>query len=475
MDETRDGQPRDEQRMRLQLDEEGSSGARIKVIGVGGGGGNAVNRMVRVGLDGVEFIVANTDRQALAANAATVKLQIGSKLTKGLGAGADPNVGRHAALEDTEKIIQALDGADMIFVTTGLGGGTGTGAAPVIASLASELGALTVAVVTKPFKFEGKKRQIQAERGLEALRDCVDTIITIPNERLLTIIDRTTPMTEAFATADDVLRQAIQGISDLILVPGLINLDFADVKTIMAGMGLAMMGTGVAEGPDRAMEAARRAISSPLLEGASVNGARGVIINVTGGPDLSLVEVSEASCIVQEAADEDANIIFGAVVDPALKGKVKITVIATGFGPQEFARPAAPTAGFTPVDMSHYTEHARVRAESAATVAAAQAAQAAAPRLSIARRPLLDLPLAVSAGTQAAAPVTSAAPPSTAASTSAPPSASQSPMSMADGRAASSTEPVADLDDLRKLDAVDPDFDLGSTFDVPAFLRRQEG
>src|SRR5207237_1200709 len=222
----------------------------------------------------------------------------------------------------------------------GVGGGAGTGAAPVIASLATELGALTVAVVTKPFKFEGKKRQMQAERGLEALRECVDTIITIPNERLLTIIDRTTPMTDAFATADDVLRQAIQGISDLILVPGLINLDFADVKTIMAGMGLAMMGTGVAEGQDRAIEAARRAISSPLLEGASVNGSRGVIINVTGGPDLSLVEVSEASSIVQEAADEEANIIFGAVVDPGLKGKVKITVIATGFGPPQAARTA---------------------------------------------------------------------------------------------------------------------------------------
>ena len=276
-------------------------------------------------------------------NAAPVKLQIGSKLTKGLGAGADPNVGRQAALEDTEKLIQALDGADMIFVTTGLGGGTGTGAAPVIASLASELGALTIAVVTKPFKFEGKKRQLQAERGLEALRDCVDTIITIPNERLLTIIDRTTPLTDAFATADDVLRQAIQGISDLILVPGLINLDFADVKTIMSGMGLAMMGTGIAEGEDRAIEAARRAISSPLLEDASVNGARGVIINVTGGPDLSLVEVSEASSIIQEAAHEDANIIFGAVVDPALKGKVKITVIATGFGPPA-RRPAAPSS-----------------------------------------------------------------------------------------------------------------------------------
>ena len=258
----------------------------------------------------------------------------------------------------------------MVFVTTGLGGGTGTGAAPVIASLASELGALTIAVVTKPFKFEGKKRQLQAERGLEALRDCVDTIITIPNERLLTIIDRTTPLTEAFATADDVLRQAIQGISDLILVPGLINLDFADVRTIMSGMGLAMMGTGIAEGQDRAVEAARRAISSPLLEGACVNGARGVIINVTGGPDLSLVEVSEASSIVQEAADEDANIIFGAVVDPTLKGKVKITVIATGFGPHVGTRPVGSVAR-TPVDLTQYGDGARLRGEAAIVAPAA--------------------------------------------------------------------------------------------------------
>src|SRR5829696_5638853 len=332
----------DSKEMRLMLEEERRAGARIKVIGVGGGGGNAVNRMVRAGFEGVEFIVANTDLQALQHNAAPVKIQIGAKLTKGLGAGADPNVGREAALEDTDSLIQALTGADMVFVTTGLGGGTGTGAAPVIASLASELGALTIAVVTKPFRFEGKKRLAQADRGLAALRECVDTIITIPNERLLTIIDRGTPLPEAFATADDVLRQAIQGISDLILVPGLINLDFADVKTIMSGMGIAMMGTGIAEGPDRAMEAARRAISSPLLEGASVNGARGVIINVTGGPDLSLVEVSEASCIVQEAADEEANIIFGAVVDPALKGKVKITVIATGFGGPATARANIP-------------------------------------------------------------------------------------------------------------------------------------
>jgi len=288
--------------LRLKLDESSRrSGARIKVVGVGGGGSNAVNRMVAAGLDGVEFIVANTDLQALCLNAAPNKLQIGAKLTKGLGAGADPNVGRQAALEDTEKLIEALDGADMVFVTTGLGGGTGTGAAPVIASLASELGALTIAVVTKPFKFEGRKRQIQAERGLEELRQSVDTVITIPNERLLATIARTTSLTDAFTSADDVLRQAIQGISDLILVPGLINLDFADVKTIMAGMGLAIMGTGLSEGEGRAMAAANAAISSPLLEDASVKGARGVIINVTGGPDLSLIEVSEASAVIQEA------------------------------------------------------------------------------------------------------------------------------------------------------------------------------
>ncbi len=415
----------DSQRPRLRLDEGGTASARIKVIGVGGGGSNAVNRMVLAGFEGVEFIVANTDVQALRTNAAPVKIQIGGKLTKGLGAGADPSVGRHAALEDTEKIIQALDGADMVFVTVGLGGGTGTGAAPVIASLASELGALTVAVVTKPFKFEGKKRQLQAERGLDALRDCVDTIITIPNERLLTIIDRTTPMTEAFATADDVLRQAIQGISDLILVPGLINLDFADVKTIMAGMGLAMMGTGVAEGPDRAMEAARRAISSPLLE------------------------VNEALTIIQESAHEDANIIFGAVVDTLLKGKVKITVIATGFGAPPSARQAPSSQ--TPVDMTPYTEHVRVRAD-----AMPAPAPVAGSRLSIARRPLLDLPMAATQGAGA----------STVSGT--PPAPSREPVGEADEDTVRVEAETAEL-------AADPDFDLSSNFDVPAFLRRQEG
>jgi cell division protein FtsZ len=350
---TPDANEPDKGRLRLRLDDEGTSATRIKVIGVGGGGGNAVNRMVEAGLDGVELIAANTDLQALKTNKAPIKLPIGRRLTKGFGAGADPNVGRAAALEDTEQIIQVLDGADMVFVTTGLGGGTGTGGAPVIASLASELGALTVAVVTKPFKFEGKKRQLQAERGLEVLREVVDTTITIPNERLLAIIDRTTPLTAAFATVDDVLRQAIQGLSDLMLVPGLINLDFADVRAIMSGMGAAVMGTGLAEGQERAVNAARRAISSPLLERASVTGARGVIINVTGGTDLSLIEVSEAASIVQEAADEEATIIFGAVLDPALTGKVKITVIATGFGPPGAGRRASAEAQ-TPIDMTHF-------------------------------------------------------------------------------------------------------------------------
>jgi cell division protein FtsZ len=389
--------------LRLTLDPEKQRGARIKVIGVGGGGSNAVNRMVEVGLGGVEFIVANTDLQALDGNRAAVKVQIGHKLTKGLGAGADPNIGRQAALEDTDSIIQALSGADMVFVTTGLGGGTGTGAAPVIASLASELGALTIAVVTKPFRFEGRKRATQAEAGLEALRQSVDTVITIPNERLLTIIDRKTSLTEAFTMADDVLRQAIQGISDLILVPGLINLDFADVKTIMSGMGVAMMGTGTAEGDGRAVGAAQKAVSSPLLEDGSVNGARGVIINVTGGPDMSLMEVNEASCIIQEAAHEDANIIFGAVVDPKLEGKVKITVIATGFERKGTGRGVPAAALQTPVDLSNYTAHlARSRSEAAApdvSVDTPQVAEAsntpALPPLTVNRRPALELSLPI--------------------------------------------------------------------------------
>jgi cell division protein FtsZ len=307
------------------------TGARIKVIGVGGGGGNAVNRMIEAGIEGIEFLVANTDLQALKRSRAPIKIQLGGKLTKGLGAGANPDIGRNAALEDTEKIIEALEGADMVFVTTGLGGGTGTGAAPIIASLATELNALTVAVVTKPFHFEGKRRMAQGDQGLRELRECVDTVITIPNERLLHTADPTMSLQDAFKMADDVLRQAVQGISDLITVPGLINLDFADVKAIMAGMGLALMGAGRASGPNRAVEATQQAISSPLLEEATIQGAKGVLINITGGMDLTLYEVNEASSIIRESADDDANIIFGAVIDESLHDEMKITVIATGF------------------------------------------------------------------------------------------------------------------------------------------------
>ena len=307
------------------------TGARIKVIGIGGGGSNAVNRMIEAGIEGIEFLVANTDLQALKRSRAPIKIQLGSRLTKGLGAGADPNVGREAALEDTDKIIEVLEGADMVFVTTGLGGGTGTGSAPIIASLATELDALTVAVVTKPFHFEGRRRMQQADQGLRELRECVDTVITIPNERLLHTVERGVSLSDSFRVADDVLRQAVQGISDLITVPGLINLDFADVKSIMSGMGMALMGAGRAVGENRAIEATQQAISSPLLEEATIQGAKGVLINITGGPDLTLFEVNAASSIIRESADDDANIIFGAVIDETLTDEMKITVIATGF------------------------------------------------------------------------------------------------------------------------------------------------
>ncbi len=317
--------------IRFALNEEVQHGARIKVIGVGGGGTNAVNRMIRAKVEGVEFIAANTDLQALKMSHAPVKLQLGAKLTKGLGAGANPEIGRKAALEDTEKIIEALEGADMVFITAGLGGGTGSGAAPVVASLASELGALTVAVVTKPFAFEGKRRMAQAEQALSELVGCVDTVIVIPNERLMDTVERGTSFFEAFRIADDILRQGVQGISDIITIPGIINRDFADVRTIMHGMGYAVMGTAVASGPNRAVDAANRAISSPLLEDNSINGAQAILINVTGSSSLTLHEVHEASSIIQKAAHENANIIFGAVQDEAMKEQVKITVIATGF------------------------------------------------------------------------------------------------------------------------------------------------
>ncbi len=326
-----DGHGEGEGRVKLAFDDDPMVGARIKVIGVGGGGGNAVNRMIAARMTGVEFIVVNTDCQALKSSQAAVKVQIGSKLTKGLGAGSNPEIGRQAALEDTEKLLEVLEGADMVFITTGLGGGTGTGATPVVASLASELGALVVGVVTKPFTFEGRKRREQAELGLGEIRECLDTVICIPNERLLATVDRQTTLQAAFLIADDILRQAVQGISDLITIPGEINLDFADVKTVMRGMGMALMGTGIATGEPRATEAAQRAISSPLLEDASIEGARGVLINITGGPGMTLFEVAEASNLIHQAAHEDANIIFGTVIDEKMGDAMKVTVIATGF------------------------------------------------------------------------------------------------------------------------------------------------
>ncbi|HEU0031040.1 MAG TPA: cell division protein FtsZ [Kofleriaceae bacterium] len=307
------------------------SHAKILVIGVGGGGGNAVNTMISGNLDGVEFVVANTDMQALEANMAPHKIQLGNALTKGLGAGANPDVGRRSAEESMQQIADLISGADMVFVTAGMGGGTGTGAAPVIAQIARDCGALTVGVVTKPFGFEGKKRAKQAGEGIERLEKAVDTLIVIPNNRLLALVGQNTSMVEAFRKADSVLLNAVQGISDLMTVPGLINVDFADVRTIMKDMGRALMGTGIGTGKRRATEAAEMAISSPLLEDVNIEGATGILINITGGPDLTLHEVNEASSLIQQAAHEDANIIFGSVIDPNLSEEVRITVIATGF------------------------------------------------------------------------------------------------------------------------------------------------
>ena len=361
--------------IRIRYQEDPRHSARIKVIGVGGGGGNAVNRMISAKMEGVEFVVANTDLQALQLSQAPVKIQLGVKLTNGLGAGANPEVGRKAALEDTDKIIEALEGSDMVFVTTGLGGGTGTGAAPIIASLASEMGALTVAVVTKPFAFEGKRRRQQAERGLSELVDSVDTVIVIPNEKLLAVA-QDAGFFESFRIADDILRQGVQGISDIITIPGIINRDFADVKTIMAGMGYSVMGTATASGNRRATQAAQRAIASPLLEEGAIDGARGILINVTGSNSLKLAEVNEASTIIQTAAHEDANIIFGAVLDDRMKDEVKITVIATGFkqtARRDGALSAAAAAISTARTSSAYTP-------AAATTAAVRAGTTLASR-----------------------------------------------------------------------------------------------
>jgi cell division protein FtsZ len=315
------------------------SGAVIKVIGIGGGGCNAVNTMIRSELNGVEFIAANTDLQALKRSEAPMKLQVGTNLTKGLGTGANPEIGRNAALEDVGRIRDVLAGSDMVFIAAGLGGGTGTGGAPVIAEVAKEIGALTVAVVTKPFLFEGKRRMRVAEEGLQQLKGMVDTVIAIPNQRLLSIANKTTPLLESFKKADEVLLHASKSISDLITVSGLINLDFADVKTVMSEMGMAFMGVGFSNGEGRAIEAAQRAISSPLLEDISIKGARGLLINVTGGPQLALYEVNEALSLIQEEVHEDANIIFGAVINEQMGEEICITVIATGFGKEEEIRP----------------------------------------------------------------------------------------------------------------------------------------
>jgi cell division protein FtsZ len=325
--------------MMLEFVENNELTAKIKVIGVGGGGGNAINTMIAAGLSGTDFIVANTDAQALKASASNIKIQLGEQITRGLGAGANPEIGKKSALEDREKIKEILEGSDMVFITAGLGGGTGTGAAPVIAQIAKEVGALTVAVVTKPFIFEGNRRMKQADEGLRELRAVVDTVITIPNQRLLAVAGKSTSMLDAFKKVDEVLLQAVKGISDLINVHGLINVDFADVKTIMSEMGMALMGTGIAEGENKALEAAQKAISSPLLEDIKIEGARGLLINVAGGRDMSIFEVNEAAEKIKSEAHPDANIIFGAVIDDTLGDRMMVTVIATGLGGE--ARPVS--------------------------------------------------------------------------------------------------------------------------------------
>jgi len=319
----------------IEFDENRNLGAKVKVIGIGGGGNNALNTMISYQLSGVEFIAANTDAQSLAANMAPIKLQLGSNLTKGLGAGANPEIGRKAALEDVDKIREALKGADMAFITAGLGGGTGTGGAPVIAEAAREVGALTVAIVTKPFHFEGKKRMKQAEEGLANLRMTADALITIPNQRLLSISGKNMTLIEAFKKADEILYHAAKGISDIIVGQGIINLDFADVRTIMSETGMALMGTGVSSGENRSVEAAQNAISSPLLEDISIEGAKGLLINITGGENMTLNEINEATTLVQKEAHEEANIIWGMVIDQAMRDEVRVTVIATGFGKAE--------------------------------------------------------------------------------------------------------------------------------------------
>jgi len=348
--------------------------AKIKVIGIGGGGGNAVNTMIAYNLQGVDFIAANTDTQALGASSSPIKIQLGSEVTKGLGAGANPDIGKMAAMETKELLRQHIEGADMVFITAGLGGGTGTGGAPIVAELAKEAGALTVAVVTKPFQFEGKQRNMHAEEGVAELRCTVDTLIVVPNQRLLSLGGRNLSLLDAFKKADDILYHAVKGISDLIIVPGLINLDFADVKNIMSRMGMALMGTGSASGENRAVEAAQKAISSPLLEDNTIQGAHGVLLNITGGPDMTLHEINEASSLIQKEAHEDANIIFGTVIDKNMGDEIRITVIATGFEDITQKRQGIPTiarvGGYRREDLSMpaYLRNKEKHAESANVV-----------------------------------------------------------------------------------------------------------
>ena len=341
--------------------------AKIKVVGIGGGGGNAVNAMISYDLSGVDFIAANTDSQSLAVSRSPIKIQIGSEITKGLGAGSDPDVGKKAALESKDVLRDNLSGADMVFITAGLGGGTGTGGAPVVAGIAKELGALTVAVVTKPFQFEGKKRENQAEEGIAELKETVDTLIVIPNQRLLSVGGRNMSLLDAFKKADDILYYAVKGISDLIMVPGLINLDFADVKNVMSEMGLALMGTGVASGENRAVEAAQKAISSPLLEDNTIQGARGVLLNITGGSEMTLFEINEASTLVQMEAHDDANIIFGTVIDDDMGDEMRITVIATGFDSKGRNKQDIPSvSGFVSYKREDLSTPAFIRKEKSA-------------------------------------------------------------------------------------------------------------
>jgi cell division protein FtsZ len=357
--------------MTFELDKEFGRGAIMKVIGVGGAGGNAIDRMISANLTGVEFVASNTDAQALERSLAQQKVQIGSSITQGLGAGANPEVGRRAIEEDRDLMVTALTGADMVFITAGMGGGTGTGASPIIAEIAKEQGALTVAVVTRPFEFEGRKRMNQAEEGLRLLKERVDTLIVIPNQRLLDIVEKTTPLLDAFRMADEVLLHATRGISDLVTIPGLINLDFADVKTIMSEMGDALMGTGSASGEARAREAAQAAISSPLLEDISISGAQGLLVNITGGKDLSLYEVNESVSVIYEAAGQDANVIFGAVIDERSEGEMRVTVIATGLNTQKkqnVKRSEVKVADFLNPKLSRLERPAFLRREQAAAV-----------------------------------------------------------------------------------------------------------